>query len=168
RADVRAYVEAALAGEGRDPSGPPPWRALLERATVQQKAAEDGVADEAKKRLESEPKGRERKALEREFEEAAKRSSRRARTEVLDLGLELAALSFRDLACISEGAGEAVLAVDASPDLARHAHGRDPRRLREAMERCEDTRQSLELNVSEDLALEALGFRLEKLVGSAG
>ena len=40
------------------------------------------------------------------------------------------------------------------------------RRLREAAERCEDTRRSLELNVMEDLALTALTLRLERLVGS--
>jgi hypothetical protein len=44
--------------------------------------------------------------------------------------------------------------------------GRDPRRLRQAAERIEDTRQSLELNVAEDLALSALGFRLASLVGT--
>jgi hypothetical protein len=46
--------------------------------------------------------------------------------------------------------------------------GRDPRRLREAAERCEDVRQALELNVSEDLALSALGLRLAALTGSPG
>ena len=35
--------------------------------------AEEAVAEEAKRRLELEPKGRERKAIEKEFEEAAKR-----------------------------------------------------------------------------------------------
>jgi hypothetical protein len=45
---------------------------------------------------------------------------------------------------------------------ARHA-----RRLREAIERCEDARQALELNVTEDLALTALTLRLERLVGAA-
>jgi hypothetical protein len=42
----------------------------------------------------------------------------------------------------------------------------DPRRLRVATERCEDTRKALEVNVTEDLALEALGFRLARLVGA--
>ena len=49
----------------------------------------------------------------------------------------------------------------------RQAHGRDPRRLREAAERCEEVRLSLELNVTEDLALSALGYRLAGLVGSS-
>ena len=57
-------------------------------------------------------------ALEREFEEAAKRDGRRARTEVLDLGLELAALGFRDLVCVAEGADDAVLGHRPAPALA--------------------------------------------------
>jgi hypothetical protein len=85
---------------------------------------------------------------------------------VLDLGLTLAALGFRDLVCLAEGADDAVLASDRAPDLADRARSRDPRRLREAAERCEDVRQALELNVAEDLALSALGFRLAALVGA--
>ena len=86
---------------------------------------------------------------------------------MLDLGLELAALTFRDLVCVEEGAEAAVLATDRSADLAEAARGRDARRLREAAERCEDARQSLELNVTEELALSALSLRLGRLVGSA-
>ena len=121
----------------------------------------------APERLELEPKGRERRALERELEEAAKRDGRRARTEVLDLGLTLAALGFRDLVCLAEGAEGSVLATDRAPVLGERVRGRDPRRLRQAAERIEDTRQSLELNVAEDLALSALGFRLASLVGTS-
>ena len=59
-----------------------------------------------------------------------------------------------------------VLAADRAPALAEQARSRDPRRLREAAERCEEVRQSLELNVTEDLALSALGFRLGALAGA--
>ena len=106
--------------------------------------------------------------VEREFDEAAKRDGRRARTEVLDLGLELAAIAFRDLVCLAEGADAAVLATDRAADLADAARGRDARRLRAAVERCEDARLSLELNVTEELALSALSLRLARLVGAAG
>ena len=85
---------------------------------------------------------------------------------MLDLGLTLASLGFRDLVCLAEGADTALLAGDRGEKLAARTHGRDPRRLREAAERCEDVRQALELNVAEDLALSALGFRLAALVGS--
>ena len=80
----------------------------------------------------------------------------------------LAALAFRDLVCVAEEADEAVLAADRDSSLTDRARSVDPRRLREAAERCEDVRQSLELNVSEDLALSALGFRLAALAGPAG
>ena len=49
-----------------------------------------------------------------------------------------------------------MLASDRAPALGGRARGAT-RRLREAAERCEDVRQALELNVSEDLALSALG-----------
>ena len=76
----------------RPPDAPEPWRALLERAEERRAEAEERVAEARDARLEGEPKGRERGALERGFEEAARREGRRARTEVLDLGLTLAAL----------------------------------------------------------------------------
>jgi DNA polymerase-3 subunit delta' len=164
RAEVEQLVVAALAG-GSD-AGMEPWRPLLARADERGAAAEEAIAEEARKRLELEPKGRERRAIEKEFEESAKREVRRARRESLELSLMLAALTFRDLICLAEDAPEAVLASDRTPALADQARSRDPRRLREAAERCEDVRQSLELNVSEDLALSALGFRLAALAGS--
>jgi DNA polymerase-3 subunit delta' len=167
RADVDAYVRAMLAGESRPVGGDEPWRPLLVRAEERREEAELRVAAEARQRLELEPKGRERKAIEREFEEMAKRDGRRARTEVLDLGIELIALAFRDLLCVAEGAPEAVLATDRCDGLASVARGRDSRRLRDAVDRCEDARMSLELNVTEDLALTALSVRLEQLVGAS-
>jgi DNA polymerase-3 subunit delta' len=167
RSDVERLVRRALAGEasGTDTE---PWRGLLVRAEESKRQAEKEVAEDLAERLQYEPKGRDRKAVEREFEETAKRSGRRERTRVLNLGLELATLSFRDLVCVAEGAEDCVLATDRIGVLAAEARGRDPRRLREALERCEDARLSLELNVTEDLALSALLFRLERLVGSPG
>src|SRR4051794_6996664 len=165
RADVEALVRAALA----DADGAAePWRGLLERAEEAREAAERQVDEKKKQRLELEPKDRERRSLEREFDETAKRSGRRARTHVLELGLELATLTFRDLVCVAEGAPEAVLATDRIDSLAGAAQARDPRRLRQAAELCEETRQSLQLNVQEDLALTSLSLRLRRLVGSPG
>ena len=42
----------------------------------------------------------------------------------------------------------------------------DPQRLRAAIEAVEDTRLRFQLNVSEDLACEALAYRLESALGS--
>jgi DNA polymerase-3 subunit delta' len=163
RAEVEAFASAALGGEPGET-----WKPLLERAEARRASAEEAVAADAAARLELEPAGRERRAIERELEEAARRDGRRARTEVLDLGLTLTGLAFRDLICLASDAPDAVLATDRASALAEHARGRDPRRLREAAERCEDLRQALELNVMEDLALSALGLRLAALTGSPG
>jgi DNA polymerase-3 subunit delta' len=161
RGEVQVFAAAALAGEPGET-----WKPILERAERGRAAAEESVAADAARRLELEPKGRERRAIERDFEDAAKRDGRRARTQVLDLALSLAGLAFRDLVCLAEQAPEAVLAADGAATLARHAEGRDSRRLREAAERCEEVRRALELNVSEDLALSALGLRLAALAGA--
>lgn len=165
RADVEALVRAALA----DAEGAvEPWRGLLQRAEERRELAEEEVETDRRRRLELEPKDRERRALEKEFDEASKRAGRRERTRVLELGLELATIAFRDLVCLAEGAPEAVLATDRAYALAPAAQARDARRLRQAAELCEETRQSLQLNVQEDLALTSLSLRLRRLVGSPG
>jgi len=167
RADVDRMLASALSGGARGAEESEPWRGLLARAEERREAAEARVGEARSARLQSEPKGRERGALERRFEETAKRDGRRARTELLELGLTLVALGFRDLVCLAEGADEAALDAERAAALGPAARGREPRRLREAAERCEEARLSLEVNVTEDLALEALGYRLSALVGSA-
>jgi DNA polymerase-3 subunit delta' len=166
--DVDRLVSSTLAGGARSAREPEAWRGLLDRAEERRAAAEEQVAEEAKARLASEPKGRERGAIEKGFEDAAKRDGRRARTEILDLGLMLAALRYRDLLCIAEGVEEAALDLEGARALMGEG-GRLPeaRDLRLAGERCEQARLSLQLNVTEDLALEALGFRLGELVGGS-
>jgi DNA polymerase-3 subunit delta' len=143
-----------------------PWRGLLQRAEERRGVAEAAVEERKRERLEQEPRGRERNALEREFDETAKRDGRRARTEVLELGLELAAIAFRDLVAVAVGADDAVLGTDRISDLSPGASDRDPAKLRAAAEQCEETRSSLQLNVTEELALSALTFRLRELVGA--
>ena len=160
-ADVDAMLAAALAGGGKEA-----WHGLYARAKERGEERAGAVAELRDKRLEGEPKGRDRSAMERQFEDTAKRENRRGQREVLDLGLMLAALSLRDLICLAEGAPEAALDAERAEKLAAGAGGRDPRRLREAAERCEAVRLSLELNVTEELALSALSYRLSGLVGS--
>src|SRR5204862_369322 len=77
RADVEAMVRAALADAD---GGAEPWRALLERAEERRAAAEDSVEDDKRRRMELEPNDRERRALERDFDEAAKRPNTSAQT----------------------------------------------------------------------------------------
>ena len=81
RADAEALARAALAGE---PPGEP-WRPLLERAERARGEAEERWPPRAERSRSSQ--GRDRKAIETEHEERARRVGRRARTEALDLGL---------------------------------------------------------------------------------
>ena len=175
RRDAEALVSAALGareaegGAEEDPGAiaavDEPWRPLLDRAEQAREQAEAEVAARAGRRLELEPKGRDRRAIERDFEEAGKREGRRARTEVLELGLRLAGLVLRDGACVADGVDAAVLGIDRR-DLVARAAGVGAPRLREGLERCEEVRESLELNVTEELALAALSFRLARLLAS--
>jgi DNA polymerase-3 subunit delta' len=91
-----------------------------------------------------------------EYEERMKRAERRARTGALDTMLQLAGLWFRDQACVAAGAADLVHFCD------RDVPPGDPAATRTAIDLIEDTRTRLQLNVSEDLALEALAYRLDQ------
>lgn len=96
----------------------------------------------------------------RDISDEAKRAGRRRRTETLDLALELNASWFRDLAATASDATDVVFNRDHLADLQSRASALDPARPRRAAELVQDTRRRLDLNVSEELALEALAFRL--------
>jgi DNA polymerase-3 subunit delta' len=96
----------------------------------------------------------------RDLSDEAKRAARRRRTEVLDLGLELAASWFRDLAAVGAGAPEVAYNQDRLTQLQSQAEVVDLAEARRAVELVQDTRRRLDLNVSEELALEALAARL--------
>ncbi|HEU5143331.1 MAG TPA: hypothetical protein VFU04_09265, partial [Solirubrobacterales bacterium] len=100
----------------------------------------------------------------RDIADEAKRAGRRRRTELLDVGLGLAAAWFRDLAAVAAGAPDVAHNRDRLTELEARAAGLDPARVRQAAELVQDTRRRLDLNVSEELALEALFFRLERLL----
>lgn len=131
------------------------WSAMLKSA---ERAGEEAEAS-ARNALEEEKEaGLKRSA--RDIADAAKRAGRRRRTELLDLGLSLVATWFRDLAATAAGATDVVYNRDRPSQLQSQAAGLDPNRAREAAELVQDTRRRLDLNVSEELALEALSFRL--------
>jgi len=98
----------------------------------------------------------------REIVDEAKRVGRRRRTAVLDLGLALCAAWFRDLAATASGAVDLAFNRDRVAELEAQASSLDPGSARRAAELVQDTRRRLDLNVSEELALEALFFRLER------
>lgn len=158
RGAAEGFVRAAL---GRETGGRP-WQALLAAARAAGVRAGELAEQQLAVELELLP-GKERKRHEREGQDARRRSERRARTQTLQLGLRLAELWLRDLLCICEGAPEAIHGLDRRGELAEDAEGESPARLREAIELVGATRLSLAVNVSEELALEALAFGIEAL-----
>ncbi len=157
---LRADAEALARAAGEQASGGAPWKSLLEAAEGEGADAEQST----RARLEDVDAGRPRSG--REISEEARRVGRRRRTEVLDLGLELCAAWLRDLAAIASGADDVVLTRDRIEELRAQAEGMDPGRPRRCVELVQDTRRRLDLNVSEELALEALFFRLARTLGA--
>lgn len=160
RASAEEFVRSAMAGS----TGGRPWLAMLEAA----RAAGAAVAEQAQERMRGELElvpSKERRRYEREAAEAQRRGERRVRTRTLDLTLHLAELWLRDVLCVCEGARELVYAVDRRAELEQDAAGGEAVLLRAGIELVGDTRVSLTLNVSEELALEALAYRLQALLG---
>jgi DNA polymerase III subunit delta' len=130
------------------------WTSLLKAA----EAAGEEVEDAVRKALEEEAEAGVKRSA-KDIADEAKRAGRRRRTEVLELGLELVGSWYRDLAAVASGAQDVVFNRDRLEELTQAA-GLDPGRGRRALELVEDTRRRLDLNVSEELALEALSLRL--------
>jgi DNA polymerase III subunit delta' len=153
---------AAGDGDAKPPparAGEPPWRTLLAAA---EQAGEDAEAA-AREALEAEKEAGVKRSA-RDVADEAKRAGRRRRTELLDLGLSLTALWFRDLAAVAARAPDVAYNRDRLADLEAQAARLDPARPRAAAEQVQDTRRRLDLNVSEELALEALLVRLHRLL----
>jgi DNA polymerase III subunit delta' len=161
RARAEEFVRSTLAGS----TASRPWLGLLEAAKTAGAQAGERTQEQLERELEFVP-SKERKRYEREAAEARRRGERRVRTQTLGLSLRLAELWLRDLMCVSEGAGELAHAVDRRPELESDADGRDALALRSGIELVADTRLSLSLNVSEELALEALAYRLQATLAS--
>jgi DNA polymerase-3 subunit delta' len=160
RAAAERFVRGALAGETSER----PWLVMLERAN----AAGEAVGEEAQERLRDELEllpAKERKRFERESTEARRRGERRARTLALDEMLSLCELWLRDALCVSERAPELVHAVDRLPALEEDAREAGSERLRAAIALVQDVRLALPQNVGEELALEALAYRIQALAG---
>jgi DNA polymerase-3 subunit delta' len=159
RARAEDFVRSAIAGA----TGKRLWLGLLDVA----KAAGAAAGEQAQQRMERELEfvpSKERKRYEREGADARRRGERRVRTRTLDLGLRLAELWLRDVLCVCEGAPELVYAVDRTAQLEQDAGARDSAALRRGVELVADARLGLSLNVSEELALEALAYRLQALL----
>jgi DNA polymerase-3 subunit delta' len=156
------FACAALAG---DLSGRP-WVDLLALTAARGEA----VAAELARRgaAELELTGRtDRRRVEREQAERAKRAHRRAATDALDIALSVAGLWYRDLAVMLDGAPDLIHAVDRRAELTAQASGRDPAALRTALDLVDETRARMALNVTDELALEALAYRIAALASDA-
>jgi DNA polymerase III subunit delta' len=158
RAEAEGFDAAAVGGAEAAPS----WQAMLKSAEHAGEEAESATREA----LEEEKEAGVKRSV-RDISDAAKRAGRRRRTELLDLGLALAAAWFRDLAAIASGATGVAYNRDRIDRLESQAAGLDPGAARRAAELVQDTRRRLDLNVSEELALEALSFRLERTVSDA-
>jgi DNA polymerase-3 subunit delta' len=159
RAQAERLAAAVLADADEVASGEAPWRSLLAAA---ERAGGDAEAA-AREALEAEKEAGVKRSA-RDVGDQAKRAGRRRRTELLDLGLSLTGLWFRDLAAVAAGAPDVAYNRDRLADLEAQAAGLDPNRPRRAAELVQDTRRRLDLNVSEELALEALLARLRRLL----
>jgi DNA polymerase-3 subunit delta' len=151
------YVRSALEGE----TGERRWAELLSAATAAGASAGEQVEERLARELELAP-SRERRKLEREAQDARRRVQRRARARALDRGLALVELWLRDVMCVREGARELAYAVDRMGELEADARARGSV-ARAGVELVRETRARIASNVGEELALEALAYRLQAL-----
>ncbi len=161
RAAAELFARAAVAGEV---STRAPWSGLLAAVRARGEASRTELESRAMAELELYPR-KERRRVETEWSERIRRGRRRVETSALDLGLQLVSLWFVDLAYLAWGGEDLVRNVDRLAELASDA-GAAPRQLQVAIELVEDTRIRFQLNVSEDLACEALAYRLEHALRS--
>jgi len=161
---LRAGAEAVARGALRGETAARPWVALIDQA----RAAGASAADEVEAALQPElgyAISKDQGRMRRESVERSRRAARRAQTAALDRGLALVGLWLRDVACVVDGAPELVhhsdrlaeLGEDAASDVSAGA-------LRAGQELVDETRASFELNPNEELALDALGSRLERVL----
>jgi DNA polymerase III subunit delta' len=160
RAAGESFARAALAGEA---AAAKPWTQILSAVRERGEAVREELEREANAELELYPR-KERKRIETEWSERIRRARRRAETGALDLALQVVALWYADLAAVAWGAEELVRNRDRVEQLGADG-GRDPRRLMAAVDLVEETRRRFKLNVSEELACEALAYRLEEEFG---
>ncbi len=152
-------MRAAVAGAA---GGAAPWDELLKAVRARGERVRGELEERQAAELELLP-SRERKRAETEWGDRLKRARRRVETGALELALDLVEAWLLDLAALAFGAVDLVRNTDRLSELqADAAVGRagDLGALRRAVELVEDTRQRFQLNVSEDLALEALTYRL--------
>jgi DNA polymerase-3 subunit delta' len=163
RARAQELVRRALAGEV---GAAAPWDGLLASVRARGELLRLELEERQAAELELLP-GRERKRAETESGERVRRLRRRVETSALELALDLVETWLLDLVALAHGALDLVRNCDRLSELHSDSgvgRGADEVALRRAIELVEDTRRRFQLNVSEDLALEALTYRLEHVL----
>ncbi|MFT4049364.1 MAG: hypothetical protein QM648_05935 [Solirubrobacterales bacterium] len=161
RSEAGRMVGCALRGvSGRER----PWEGVLGRASEAGQIAEQRHLADLEAALEAFPKGREKTAAQKEGEQAAHRIARRVRSDSLDTSLQICALLLRDIAAFAGGAGDLVMASDRADSISRSGTGRAVGPLLDAIDAVDETRRQLRRNVAEELTLQALSFRLDRLL----
>jgi DNA polymerase-3 subunit delta' len=162
--ELRAKAEACARAVRAGMASERPWLALLEVAERAGERAGDEASARVREAEQARPKALRRR---REAEEVGRRAARARRTEVLDFALGLCGAWFRDLAALAEGAPELVLNRDRAEEVRADAEGLNPAAARAAAELVLETRRNLQVNIAEELALEALFYRAESILRPA-
>jgi len=150
---LRADAEAFATSGAHD--------AILADARARARRTEEALQAALAEELEYLPR-KEHRRRQTEYAERARRAARRAETEALDHALQLTGLWFRDLAALAAGAPELVHHADRREALGAVEH--PAHRYLDAVDLVEETRARLPLNVSAELAFEALAYRLDALL----
>jgi DNA polymerase III subunit delta' len=144
-----------------------PHVALLDLARVRGDIAATAVAEQIASDAELLP-DREAKRAKREGETAGKRAHRRAHAATVDHGLQLIGLYLRDVACAKDGVPELIHHTDRTEQVQADAEAShaSANRLRDAVGLVEEARTMQILNPSEELALEALASKVERVLSA--
>lgn len=155
--ELRAAAERLMTAALDDEFTGSPWLEILGQA----KAAGEHSGELVQTEFDTD-KEEGIKHTKTEIEEAVRRAQRKTRTGMLDLGLHLCAAWARDWAAVAAGAPGVAFNSDRLEVLESQAGRVELSAARQAISQIQETRRSFQLNVSEELALEALAFRLEK------
>ncbi len=160
--ELRAAAEACARASCSGELGDSPWLGLLEIAKSAGETAGRQAEDAIRARAEESGDPRLAARIERDALDFAKRTTRKRRTELLDLGLALITSWLRDTIAHAEGAPHLALNSDRSVELAAGVARFPLPRGTAAIGLVERTRRALRVNVGEELALEALCLRLAR------